>query len=132
MSSINIDAFFDPAKGEAAKFDSLGDSLAGIILDVEMVPDQFNVGAQVLKLKVGVDGGATRDLYVRSGGMKDALGEAVVKTGSTAIDVGAQLAIAYSGDKALRNGKSMKLYTAKYEPPQPMGAAVLGETEASL
>ena len=130
MSSISLDAFFDPNKGEAAKFDNVGDTVAGIILDVEMVADQFNVGAQVLRVKIGLDDGTPKDLYVRSGGMKDAVGEAVVKAGCSAIDVGAELSITHTGEKALRNGKSMKTYSAAYAPPRPMGAKP-AEAEAS-
>ncbi len=131
MSSISLDAFFDPNKGEAAKFDNLGDTVAGIILDVEMVADQFNAGAQVLRIKIALDDGTPKDLYVRSGGMRDAIGAAVMKAGGSAIDVGAELSITYSGDKALRNGKSMKTYSGAYAPPRPMGTAQLADTEAS-
>jgi hypothetical protein len=131
MSSISINAFFDPNKGEAAKFENLGDSIAGTILDVEMVDDQFNAGAQVLRLKLSTDDGSVVDFYCRSAGQKEATGAAVVKTGNSAIEVGGDFSITYTGDKALRSGKSMKTYTATYEPPSPMGVAQLADAEAS-
>lgn len=116
--SVDISAFFDPNRGEAVKFDQIGDGVAGIIIDVQLIDDQHNPGKQVLLVKISTDDGATRDLYVRSAGQRDAIGQAVIDAEATAIDVGGRLAITYVGDKVLRNGKTMKLYAAKYEVPQ--------------
>lgn len=125
MSSINLDAFYDPTRAAAASFDKIGDSLAGIILDLELVPDQFNPGALVLKIKIAQADGTPKDLYVRSAGMKEALGQAVLNTGDNSIDVGGRISLTYNADKLLRSGKSMKVYLASYEPPQPMGTGRL-------
>lgn len=125
--SVNVNAFFDPDRGEAMKFENVGDSLAGLILDVSLIDDQHNAGKEVLKLKISTDDGAVRDLYVRSAGQKDAIGQAVVDAGAEAIDVGGQISITYVGDKVLKNGREMKLYTATYEVPQPIGVASFGE-----
>ena len=37
--------------------------------------------------------------------------------------------MAYTGDRLLRNGYTMKVYRADYVPPQPIGAGVLGDAE---
>ncbi len=116
--SVDVSAFFDPNRGDAAKFEQIGDSVTGTVVDAEMVDDQNNVGKQVLVIKVSETiTGAIKSLYVRPPGMKDALGEAAVEAGATAIEAGGHLTVTYTGDKALRSGKSMKLYSAEYKPP---------------
>jgi hypothetical protein len=127
MTSINLDSFYDPTRAAAASFDKIGDCLAGTILDIELVSDQFNPGALVLRVKVADDSGVAKDVYLRSAGMKEAVGKAVVQTGGNSIDVGGRLTLTYSGDKPLRSGKSMKTYVATYAPPSPMGTGTFGE-----
>ena len=116
--SIDISAFFDPNHGDAVKFDAIGDGVAGIIIDCQLIDDIHNPGKQVLVVKISTDDDVVKDLYVRSAGQRDAVGQAVIDAGCTAIDIGGYLSIEYVSDKILRNGKSMKIYSAKYEVPQ--------------
>lgn len=116
--SVDVSAFFDPSRGDAAKFEEIGDSVSGTIVDAEMIDDQNNVGRQVLVVKISdVITGAVKSLYVRAPGMKDAVGAAVVEQEATAIEPGGHLTVTYTGDKPLRTGKAMKLYSAEYKPP---------------
>lgn len=116
--SVDVSAFFDPNRGDAAKFEVFGDSVTGTVVDAEMVDDQNNVGKQVLVIKVSETiTGAVKSLYVRPPGMKDALGQAVVDAGANAIEVGGHLTVTYTADKPLRSGKAMKLYSSEYKPP---------------
>ncbi len=124
--SVNVSNFFSPDRGQVARFDSVGDTVAGTVVDVELVEDKFNPGREVLKLKLS-KGGVITDLYVRSAGQKEAVGEAVTAAGTSALDAGGELSISYVGDKALSGGRSMKVYRATYAVPAPIGDAELGD-----
>lgn len=124
--SVSINAFYDPDRGEAVRFENIGDGISGVILDVALIDDQHNAGKQLLTVKISQDGDV-RDLYVRSAGQKEAIGQAVMDAGTEAIDVGGRLSISYVGDKLLKNGRQMKLYSATYEVPPPIGTASFGD-----
>jgi hypothetical protein len=123
---IKLNSFYSPDRGQIAKFDNLGDVITGVIVDVEMVDDKFNIGRSVLKLKLSSDG-VIKDLYCRSAGQQEALGIAVSAAGTDTVDVGGELSMTYTGDKAISGGRSMKVYSATYATPAPIGTAELGE-----
>lgn len=114
--SVDVSAFFDPNRGDAAKFEVFGDSVSGTIVDAELIDDQNNIGKQVLVIKIS-DADAIKSLYARPPGMKDAIGQAVLDAGVNAVEPGGHLTVTYTGDKPLRSGKAMKLYSAEYKPP---------------
>ena len=126
----------------AMTFKRIGDSITITVTEAKMVADKFadTPGGQVFVIDgeataVRIDGQPAElgaySIFVRSAGMKEAIGKSVGAAGKSSIDPGDQLAVIYVDDKQLRNGKSMKIYEAPLIPAQPIGAAVLGETEAS-
>lgn len=125
--SFDISKFYDPNTGSAMEFPVLGDFIDGTLLDFEEVPDQFKPGHNVHIAKLSViacringvdldvdDEATVKDVYLRSPGLRDAVGEAAVAAGVTALELGARLRIEYVDNKALRNGKSMKVYRGSY------------------
>lgn len=116
--SITVSDFYNATGGGAVKFEELGDGFGGVIVDAAMVTDEFNVGAEVLKVDVYLeDDQQTASFYCRSAGQREAVGKAVAAAGG-ALEIGGFLSVHYTGDKALRSGKSMKIYTAVYRAPQ--------------
>jgi len=112
MSVVDRSAFYDPNRGDAAKFETIGDSITGVIVDAELVDDLNNAGKQVLVIKVSdAITAAVKSLYVRPPGMKDALGEAMVDAVATVIEPGAHLTVTYTGDKALLSGNRKYSHT---------------------
>lgn len=124
---MKLEAFFDPNKGSAFKFENVGDKAAGVIAqEPELADDKFNEGQKVLDTILETDDGENRHLYAR-GQMQDAIGAAVVHVGADGIEQGGHLTVVYERDQALRSGRTMKVYSAVYVPPAPMGSADLGE-----
>ena len=138
--SVSIKSFQRP-KGTAMSFTKIGDFIDGTVFDAALIDDIHNAGEEVLQIKINTtavqiegdpvvspDGGdLIMDVYARSAGMQDALGEAVSDAGRDSIDVGARLRVMYVGDKVLpRTGRTMKLYAAVYAPAD---AAVADDTE---
>ena len=124
---MKLNEFHQP-KADAFKFDTIGDEIDGVISQPPaVVADKFNEGRTILALTLDTTNGAA-SLYARSG-LLDAIVEAVKAAGVDEIDQGGALRVAYTGDRLLRNGYTMKVYRAEYVPPQPMGTAELGETE---
>lgn len=126
---MKLDEFYDPNKPAAFKFDNPGDTIGGTIAqEPALVDDKFNEGQKVLRVDVETDDGEQFSVYAR-GQMKDAIGAAVVTVDAEAIEQGGHLTITYGEDKTLRSGRTMKVYSAVYVPPEPMGTAELGETD---
>lgn len=119
--SITVSDFYSATGGGAVKFEVLGDGFGGVIVDAAMVTDEFNVGAEVLKVDVFLEDASadqqTASFYCRSAGQRESVGKAVAAAGG-ALEIGGFLSVRYTGDKALRSGKSMKIYTAVYRAPQ--------------
>lgn len=125
---MEITEFYDPTKASAFKFDTIGDTAAGIIAqEPELAEDKFNPGRKVLAVTLETDDGEPRAIYARAQ-MLEAIGEAVIAVGGSGIEQGGHLTVTYSSDKQLRSGRTMKVYTAVYVPPEPMGTAELGDT----
>jgi hypothetical protein len=124
---VKVTEFVQP-RADAFKFDAIGDAIDGVISQPPAVlPDKFNEGRTVLALTLDTANGET-SLYARTG-LLDAIVEAVNAAGVDEIDQGGALRVTYTGDRLLRNGYTMKVYTAEYVPPQPMGVGVLGDAE---
>ena len=124
---MKVTEFVQP-RADAFKFDAIGDAIDGVISQPPAVlPDKFNEGRTVLALTLDTANGET-SLYARTG-LLDAIVEAVNAAGVDEIDQGGALRVTYTGDRLLRNGYTMKVYTAEYVPPQPMGTAELGDAE---
>lgn len=131
----------------SAKFETVGATVKGTILSVDMVQQtDLDTGAglywddnktrpkEMLKIVLqtslrdndGDDG--RRALYAKGGSktdlslglaMQDAIVAAVQKAGAQSIDEGAELAVKYVGDgpQKTRGHNPPKLYRAKYTPP---------------
>jgi len=123
----------------SASFEQLGDSYKGRITgieerqqtDLQGNPLAFNDGTPRMQFVITVEqaDGETVQLYAKGGkykadegsgeAMLAAIGTAVRAAGAGAVDVGGDLAVAYTGNARLAAGKSAKLYTAQYRPPAP-------------
>lgn len=123
-------------------FKRIGDTITIAVEGAKMVADKFadTPGGQVFVVDgeataIQIDGERGEDgkysIFVRSAGMKEAIGKSVGAAGQSSIELGDQLAVIYVDDKQLRNGKSMKIYEAVLVPAEPIGVAAFGgETEA--
>ena len=124
----------------SASFEQLGDSYKGRITAIEErqqtdlndgKPLTFNDGTPRMQYVITIEqsDGETVQLYAKGGkykadegsgeAMLAAIGTAVRAAGAGAVDVGGDLAVAYTGNARLAAGKSAKLYTAQYRPPAP-------------
>jgi len=119
----------------AAKFEKIGDAYKGRIVSIEERQQTdtkntllfFSNGQPRMQWVIGLEmaNGETAALYAKGGrykaeegsgeSMLNAIGMAVRAAGATGVDVGAELAVAYTGRAAPQPGLSpAKLYTAQY------------------
>jgi len=125
--------------GPSAKFTQIGDKHAGRIINMEQRQQTdlegklgtFADGSPIMLWVITLEtaNGDTVALWARGGSagkqpttgeglsMLSAIGAAVRAAGASAVDIGAQLAVAYTGRQDLGNGKVAKLYTAQYQAP---------------
>ena len=116
--------------GTAMSYPRIGDSLAGEVVDRELIDDQHNPGSQILKITLAVesavvDGQAlgidhaseqvVKDVYVRGPGMREAIGKAVVAAGANSIEPGDWLRIEFTGEKSTGKGRPMKVFAAEFK-----------------
>lgn len=121
----------------SASFEQLGDSYKGRITAIEERQQTdlqgnllaFNDGTPRMQYVITIEqaDGETVQLYAKGGkykadegsgeAMLAAIGTAVRAAGAGAVDVGGDLAVAYTGNARLAAGKSAKLYQAAYKPP---------------
>jgi hypothetical protein len=128
----------DLESSPSAKFTAIGDKHAGRILAMNE-RQQTDINGRLLAFDDGTPrmqwvitletaDGDNVQLYAKGGNFKAAKGEgqsmlsaigaAVRAAGATAVDVGGQLAVAYTGDSAAQPGRfPAKLYTAQYQAP---------------
>lgn len=133
--------------GNAAKFETIGDTVEGEITDVKLsqqtslednTPLTWADGSPRMQLVItlatnersGDDDDGTRRLYAKGGryevasgngtSMKDAIADAIKKSGAKLIEQGGKLKVGYSGEgkKTNRGYSAPKLYRAVYEPPK--------------
>jgi hypothetical protein len=132
----------DLEAGNAAKFTQFGDSYAGTITAMEerqqtdtagnllFFPDETPRMLWVITIQP--DGGDAVQLWAKGGrykaaegtgeSMLAAIGLAVRAAEADGVDVGGQLAVAYTGNgEKTSKGGTPKLYTAEYRPPKPAG-----------
>ena len=128
--------------GNAAQFINLGDKHVGTITDFserqqtklgEGTPLTFNDGTPRMVHVITIqplDGSDAVQLWARGGkfevasgsgtSMGGAIAEAAKKAGVQKLEVGAQLAVAFTGMGVPKPGfNAPKLYTAEYRPPAP-------------
>ena len=120
--------------GATAKFTETGDSVEGVIVDLEErqqtdftsnEPLVWETGEPRMQLVITLlteekedeDDDSLRKLYVKAN-MKRAVQQAVIKSGSRTIKEGGVLSVTFTGiDKPKRKGlNGAKLYQASYEP----------------
>jgi hypothetical protein len=119
-----------------AAFKELGDSYKGRITgieerqqtDLDGVPLSFTDGTPRMQFVISIEqrDGETVALYAKGGkykadegsgeSMLAAIGTAVRAAGAASVDVGADLAVAYTGNAKLGGGRVAKLYSAAYKP----------------
>ena len=132
--------------GVAFKWDNLGDTASGVITDASIsqqtslddnTPLTWSDGSPRMQLVITIatdehtdenDDGLRR-LYAKGGrfeaaegsgsSMKDAIADAVRRSGAKTIEEGGKLTVAYTGvgKKTNRGYNAPKLFKAKYEPP---------------
>jgi hypothetical protein len=120
-----------------AKFVEIGDTYKGRITNIEQrqqtdmdgSPKTFKDGSPMMQWVISLEqaNGDTVSLFARGGkytpstgegeSMLSAIGTAVRAAGAEAVEVGAELAVAYTGQAEPAPGKKAKLYVAQYRPP---------------
>lgn len=124
----------------AAKFTNIGDRYVGRIVsmeqrqqtDINKTPLTFQDGSPRMQwvITISTAAGETVALYAKGGTFKaaqgegdsmlNAIGAAVRTAGAAGVDVGAELAVAFTGLAEPQPGKSpAKLFTAQYRPAAP-------------
>lgn len=136
----------DLEASQSAKFDAIGDKYIGIITGIDHrqqtdpktgIPKTFPSGDPMMLYVITLqpEGGDPIALWAKGGrfqavqgtgeSMLSAIGTAVREAGATSVEVGAKLAVAFTGEGETKPGfNAPKLYTAKYEPPQAQPQAV--------
>jgi hypothetical protein len=152
MSNDNINDFLFGGSGKAAKFEEIGDTIEGIITDAQQTqqthmetqePLTWPDGSPRMQLVVTLqtelhdddnDDGLRR-IFAKGGryevaegtgtSMKDAIADAVKKSGSKTFDVGGWLKVGFSGmgKKTNRGFSAPKLFRAQYKAPTASIAA---------
>jgi hypothetical protein len=144
--SAEVEDFLFGGGGKAAKFETIGDLVKGTILDCKLTqrtsmedntPLTWPDGRPQMQLvvtlatdeRVDNDDDGVRRVYARGGNyeaasgegqsMKDAIANAVKKTGERSLTEGGTLTVAYTGEgkKTNRGYSAPKLFKAKYEAP---------------
>lgn len=113
----------------AFKFNSIGDTLSGVISEEPKMIDQPNLNTGVLEPKLVVaittDEGITFSLWVGKGFLAQAIGEASQAAGGDGtILVGGRLGVRFSGERDTGKPKKARLYEAEYVPPG-VGGSIL-------
>jgi len=129
----------------SAKFDNIGDKHVGIITsidhrqqtDLDGTPKTFPSGDPMMLYVVTIQlaDGDTAALWAKNGkfevasgsgeAMLAAIGTAVRASGASSVEVGGNLAVAFTGlGKAKPGMNQPKLYTAQYKPPTAAPASV--------
>ena len=143
MTNESASKFIMGGGGKSASFKSAGDSVTGIITNMEErqqtdfdsgKPLEWDDGKPKMHLVITLlteesvddDDDGMRRLYVK-GNLQRAIREAVIKSGKRTVSDGAMLTVTYTGDDVpTRKGMSgAKKYAAVYEP-----GIVLADTEA--
>jgi hypothetical protein len=101
-------------KYPGAKFDTVGDTVAGIIEGEPKVVETQYGRRLLVDLKQG-DRGTT--LWVKEGPMAQAVAKAVADAGVETVAEGGKLAVVFSDEKDTGKGNPLKLFEARYEPP---------------
>jgi hypothetical protein len=107
--------FKELAGAPAAKFEQIGASVCGAVEAAEMVDDLNNPGKQIPVLTLSDEDDSKCKLWARNQ-MVDAINQALDKAGVDELEVGGWLRVTYTADKALRSGRTMKVYAAEYSP----------------
>lgn len=130
----------------SAKFEQIGDKHAGRITNLaERAQTDPNTGAvktfndgsprMVWVITIEKADGETAALWARGGkftakqgtgeSMLNAIGSAVRAANAASVDLGGQLAVAFTGFGEAKPAQSPpKLFTAQYQPPAPANASV--------
>jgi len=129
----------------AAKFERFGDKHSGYItaIDERQQTDPktgqvqtFTDGSPKMQWVITIEtAGQAVALWAKGGkftaakgtgeSMLNAIGAAVRAAGASSLDVGGQLAVAFTGESEAKPGLSpAKLYSAQYQPPAPASVPV--------
>ena len=145
MSNNDANDFLFGGSGKAAKFEEVGDTVEGIITHIEKTqqthmetqepltwPDGSPRWQLVITLQTedqSEDDDGLRRIFAKGGryevsegtgtSMKDAIGDAVKKSGAKSFDEGGWLKVGYSGvgKKTNRGFSAPKLFRAQYKAP---------------
>jgi hypothetical protein len=136
----------DLESSAALQFNKMGDKHAGRITAVDQRKQTdpktgqvktFNDGSPMMLWVITLDlpNGDTGALWAKGGKFKaftgsgesmlSAIGTAVRAAGASSVDIGAQLAVAWTGEGEAKSGMNPpKLYTAQYIPAAPASVPV--------
>jgi hypothetical protein len=122
--------------GAAVKFDNVGDTVVGHVVDAQprqdvdfrtKLPSTWEDGRPKMILVVTLqtdeqdsdEDDGMRKVYAR-GAMLQAINAAVRRAGVRGLAYGGKLGIKFTGTEPTNMGSPKKLYSAKYEPPVEM------------
>jgi hypothetical protein len=134
----------DLESSPSAKFTELGDTCKGTVrtidhrqqTDMAGKPRTFDDGSPMMQYVIGIeqDDGEVLGVFAKGGkyqadegsgqSMLGAIGAAVREAGASSVEVGGQLAVAFTGKAKLSGGREAKLYKASYRPPTPATASI--------
>jgi hypothetical protein len=137
----------DLESSPAAKFNEFGDTYVGVVTWIKEQQQtdpktgqvkQFPSGDPMTLWVIGIDpddGGEQVTLWAKAGrftavkgsgkAMLPAIVDAIKAAGAKSFDVGARLAVRYSGEsEAVRGMNPAKLFEAQYQPPKPEATSV--------
>ena len=123
---MNIDDIAPPS-GDSFKFETLGDTIKGVLSYVPAKPEQrvnkFNGNEEgVVKLVLATDDGDKAIYPVVGTAMARAIGDAVRAAGAGTLEVGGTLAVKFSEERDTGKPSKMKVFSAKYEAPKTAAA----------
>lgn len=116
------------SKYPAFKFQNVGDTAAGTIIDEPKVVERPNLNDGKLEKQLIInlqpDNGEPGTLWVRAGLMAAAIQEAVNDVDAEGLQEGGRLAVQFSGTRPSKFPQPAKEFRAQYQAPQPSTVAV--------
>jgi len=103
-------------RSKLIKFEAPGDVGEGRVIASEMFDDDDSKKPQFPIFTLADEDDVERKLWARSQQMLEVLSEAVARSGADGIEIGDWIKVTYISDKALRSGRSMKVYAAEHTP----------------
>lgn len=122
----DVSTFLDSAGGSkypAFKFENIGDTLAGEIIDTPKIIQRPNLNDGTpednLVINIRTTDGHEFTLWVRRGFLAGAISDAVKAAGAAGLEAGGKLGVRYTESRDTGKPKPARVFTAQYQPPTP-------------